>query len=286
MRSHEQIFLFMGHRATSSARRSFLRLETAVAPLGDLCWLYDASAGPVPPFVRSRRHHPFTCGQFADLHYTQMHPAVVPGQGHFPLLLFFRDHPDYRHYWVIEYDVRYAGDWGAFFRECADDPADLLTCHIRRHAEEPGWPWWDLHHPVREIPLAARVRSFNPIYRLSRAALTFLDAELRDGWCGHYEVLVPALLQHGGFRLADIGGSGAFTPPARKNRLYVDGPPNPAGLLQAGTMRYRPPFWRAGTDDGLLYHPVKPLLTVLRERGRQARRDIRCAFRSDAATDT
>jgi hypothetical protein len=193
-------------------------------------------------------------------------PSFFPGQVHFPLLQFFRDNPDFDYYWLIEYDVRFAGDWRLFFDYFRDKNQDFLTCHIRRHADEPGWRWWSvLHHPHKSIPLSERLGSFNPIYRLSNPSLSFLHQSLSDGWCGHFEVLLPTLLHHNGFTLMDIGGKGTFTPPSMEDNFYT-AQRNSDGALECGTMRYRPSFWRAGQEKNKLYHPVKPLPFVVRER--------------------
>jgi hypothetical protein len=68
--------------------------------------------------------------------------TVVPGNCHLALIDFVRHHDDFDHYWVIEYDVRFTGDWAVFFNAFAEDDADLLGCHIRRRHDEPCWNWW------------------------------------------------------------------------------------------------------------------------------------------------
>ena len=275
MASHEQVFLFLAHQATFANRRAFRCLEEQASSLGDVCWLFDACRGSIPRSVRSRQHYPFSAAQIGALHYPMMQRSLLPGHAHFPLLCFFRDHPDYRYYWTVEYDVRFTGSWSSFFDEFSADPADLLTSHIRPYAEEPDWPWWFLEHPREEIPRAARLRAFSTIFRTSRAALACLDRDMRDGWCGHQEVLVPTLLQHRGLRVADIGGAGFLTPPGRRNRLYVDSLPNIQGALRTGTMRFRPSFWRPGREKGLLYHPIKPLSQVLYDQYKEMRYRLR-----------
>jgi hypothetical protein len=247
-----------------------------VASQGHVCWLYDDRFGSVPRSLRPLWHYRFSLEQVTRRYEATLRgKKTLSGRTQLPLLSFFHDHPQYRYYWLIEYDVRFSGDWGRFFREFLDDPADFITCHIRHYSEEPDWPSWALDHPQKEIPLASRLRSFNPIYRISHAALLFLDGALQDGWCGHQETLIPTLLHHQGLRLADLGGNGPFSPAWRRHRLYVDSCPNPRGVLQTGTMRFRPSFWRPGPGKGLLYHPVKPLLTVLREYHHNVRDRVR-----------
>ena len=119
----------------------------------------------------------------------------------------------------------------------------------------------------------ARFNCFNPIFRLSNAALSFLHQSLLDGWCGHNEVLFPTLLHHNGFAIADMGGKGRFRPSDLKENFYTESEPNRIGLLDTETMRYRPPFLRVGREKNKLYHQVKPLWSAMRETiGRQCHR--------------
>ena len=182
------------------------------------------------------------------------------------LLQFFRDYSDYECYWLIEHDVRFSGDWTLLFDAFAHDDADFLSCHLRDYADEPNWPWWEpMSHPHRHIPLTKRLRSFNPIYRISPSALSHLDRMHRDGWRGHFEALIPTLLFHGRFRLGDFGGSGRFVLPEHRNKFYLESPQNDAGYLREGTMRWQPAFsessqTRSGWEPNKLFHPVKSTL--------------------------
>ena len=64
----------------------------------------------------------------------------------------------------------------------------------------------------------------------------------------------------------DIGGKGRFTPLGMKDNFYTEAESNREGALECGTMRYRPSFWRVGQEKNKLYHPVKPLSFVMREK--------------------
>lgn len=178
---------------------------------------------------------------------------------HFPLLDFYFAHPEYDYYWMIEFDVRYTGDWGTFLRSFGTCDHDLITSHIRRFQKEPRWWWWDsLHHPAKTIDRASYVRSFNVIYRISNRALAWIHSALEDGWRGYPEVVLPTLLYTNGYTLLDFGGDGEFTVPGAENRCYTsgstrDGVPNPFC-----TMRWRPSRAKAGIYRNKIYHPVKP----------------------------
>jgi hypothetical protein len=205
------------------------------------------------------RHHLFDEAQLFQLPYPRLSGHGLINHQHFPVMDFFRSHPEYERYWVIEYDVRYTGDWNQFFRSVEGYDHDLITSHIRRYADEPRWPWWStLQHPSKKIPREKYLRSFNVIYGLSRNALEFLQACQIDGWQGYPEVSFPTLLSEGGFRLLDLGGHGEFTPPELRNQFYTSWATSSGYLSPFGTMRYRPARATAGRLPDKLYHPVKP----------------------------
>jgi hypothetical protein len=151
----------------------------------------------------------------------------------------------------------------------------MFTAHsVRRSlASQNGCRVTILDHPQKSIALGERLRCFNPIFRFSNAALSFLHQSLLDGWCGHNEVLFPTLLYHNGFAIADIGGKGRFRPSDLRENFYTESEANSIGLLDTGTMRYRPAFVTVGREKNKLYHPVKPLSSTLRKTiGRQCHR--------------
>lgn len=209
--------------------------------------------------ARYPRCHMFDERQLFALPYPRLAGQGLINHPHFPLLDFFRAHAGYDRYWVIEYDVRYSGDWRHFFRSVDSYQFDLMTSHIRRYADEPRWPWWStLEHPSTRIPRERYLRSFNVIYGVSRAALEFVHASLLAGWRGYPEVALPTLLSEGGFRLLDLGGHGEFTPAALRNQSYTSWATSSGYLSPFGTMRYRPARSTAGDLPDKLYHPVKP----------------------------
>ena len=82
-----------------------------------------------------------------------------------------------------------------------------------------------------------RIRSFNPIYRISGKALAHIHRALSEKWIGHHEVLLPTLLYHQGFRLLDFGGEGEFVADGGENLFYTSDRSNLSGSLGTGTMR-------------------------------------------------
>ena len=105
---------------------------------------------------------------------------------------FFQDRPDYNRYWIVEYDVRFGGDWSSLFEELASSDADVLCTTVQAYADNPDWAHWHtLVTGGEEIPLDRRVKGFIPFGRVSRRLLDACDARYREGWSGHPEVLWP-----------------------------------------------------------------------------------------------
>lgn len=271
MERSKQAFLFLCHSASRQVIKEYRSIRRAIAGMGKSFFVYHNRSTEIPPSLLGDELYLFSNESLSKLNYPRIGPSFLPGHVGFVLMQFSRDNPGFDYYWRIEYDVRFSGDWHFFFEALHDREHDFLTCHIRYHADEPDWPWWSLHHPIKSIPFSERLRSFNPICRLSNASLSLLHQSLSDGWCGHEEVLWPTLLYHNSFTILDIGGKGRFTPQGMKDMFYTESKPNTAGTLETGTMRYRPSFWRVGHERNKLYHPIKPTFFVMREKLRHRR---------------
>ena len=173
--------------------------------------------------------------------------SFFPLNVHFPVLYFFLNNQGYDYYWLVEYDVRFSGSWKYFFNSFQDVDADLITSRMWKYSDNPSWCWWKcIWHPRHFIPLEERLSSFNPVYRISNRALQHLHNSHGDGWVGHYEVVVPTLLQNSGFKLVGIGGAERFVPPDQKDKFYTP-----------KTFRWRPVFKAVTGKVNKLYHPVK-----------------------------
>lgn len=200
-----------------------------------------------------------------------------PGNVELPVLLFFKAHPGYDHYWTVEYDVRFTGAWDAFFSAFEKNDADLLGTTLTRYERIPDWFHWpSLALGAMRVGQDAYLRGFFPLYRLSRRALERLDRDYRTGVKGHFECLVPTLLCHAGMTIEDIGGDGEFVRPGNVNRFYRNTPTK--GHLGPGTFVFRPIMERPGDEPNTLWHPVKPS-----PLWKSVLRPIRQAFRRLAA---
>ena len=190
---------------------------------------------------------------------------VDQGNATFPILAFFRERPNHTSYWRVEYDVVFDGDWFDFFSAFAENDADLLTTTLYGPAIRPDWGWWPtLGKPWHDHRRLRRLRAFMPIARLSQIACVTLDRAYRKGWFGHDEAAVPSILHSHRLKLEDLGGAGAFTPPAGFDRFYTNTPA--ARGLAPGTFVCPPHLPRLDERPGKLYHPVKDRLEWLRLR--------------------
>jgi hypothetical protein len=244
------VVLFLTHTAERNALAEFERLRRQTKRQAEAFVLFHQKDQIVTQRLHGVPVWHFTDEQLRELNYHWLSSGIVPGNTHFPLLSFFSAVPHYDFYWVIEHDVRFNGSWRFLFDGFDESNSDFISSHIRAFEEDPAWYWWEsLSHPQKTIPKEQRVRSFNPIYRISNQGLRYLHQCHLAGWRGHFEVLIPTLLQHKGFEISDFGGFGSFVAPENRNKFYIDGP--------AGTMRWRPPFSRIGQRKNKLYHPIK-----------------------------
>jgi len=253
----KQCFLFQSHYMTACVEQEFQKLAYATQGLGDALILYHLNSNNDDSRLRQNPHFIVTDETIYAMNYRRIGAGLSEGSTHFPLLRYQLDHPEYEYYWLIENDVQYSGDWREFFDYFDGNDADYLTAHIYPHKAMPEWCWWRLKHPNLRVPLRKRIRSFNPVCRVSAAALKRIHRLLGDGWFGHNEVLMPTLLYLSGFRIEDFGGVGPFVPAGRKGRFYTSSPPNSKGLLSDGTYRFRPVWEQIGMEEGKLYHPIK-----------------------------
>ncbi|MBD3628545.1 DUF3405 domain-containing protein [Cyclobacterium sp.] len=255
---NSQSFLILSNKTSLPLIQKYREIFEATRDTGDTVLLYHLDKGKPGVNASGLNAFTFTDEVLSSLNYFPLAFTLVPGSNHFPLLKFYLSHPQYDYYWCIEDDVAFSGDWGAFFEAFSSLDTDFISSHIRRYKEEPEWPWWPaLAHPYTVIPQEQRIRSFNPIYRISRQALELIHKALLSKWCGHHEVLIPTLLYESGLSIHDFGGKGEFVPEGFENRFYLDNSPNNRGILSDGTMRWRPVFAETGTLKNKLYHPVK-----------------------------
>jgi hypothetical protein len=168
-------------------------------------------------------HQCFSLAAMIRRGYRPLGEKLVPGNNHFPVIEQAATGPaDFT--WCVEYDVAFNGNWQRFFIEHENSDADLLTAFVATKADDPWWFWWDSLTGPDGIPLRLSneqlIKSFNPVYRISKRAARFLRNLYRSGWRGHHEVSMPTLLMLGGYRVEDFGGTGRFVMPQNWGKWY------------------------------------------------------------------
>lgn len=257
-RGNKQAFLILTDKTTDDVLQIYNAICNATKRMGETFILYHQKGRSLPRRIKKTSHFAFGDSILTEANYLPIGFNLVPGNNHFPVLQFAKENPNYDYYWCIEDDVRFSGKWQVFFNEISQFSQSFISSHIRTSTEEPEWYWWNtLAHPYTVIPFKDRIRSFNPIYRISNAALRCIDGALQNYWCGHHEVLLPTLLHNNEFEIMDFGGDGQFVPSVCRNKFYVNNTCRKSGILTDGTMRWRPVFKEIGPLQNKLYHPVK-----------------------------
>lgn len=243
----KQAVLYLTNKSNEWTLSAFHALEQSLQGMADVYFAYHQQGDVLPVSLQNIENlFVFTSDVLNELGYTPIEKGkLVPGSNHFPLLKFFKENQCYDYYWLVEDDVRFSGDWKDFFDSFASSTSDFLSSVIETKAENPTWYWWTSLKTGNEVIAEEKLlKSFNPIYRLSSQALVCIDAHLRIGWMGHYEVLLPTLLYNKGFLLENFGGEGTFVRPENNAKFYDDTSMRIAPVLPDDRKNY-------------LFHPVK-----------------------------
>lgn len=243
----KQAVLYLTTKSNEWTLSSFHALEQSLQGKADVYFAYHQQGDVLPVSLQNIENlFVFTSDVLKELEYTPIERGkLVPGSNHFPLLKFYKENQGYDYYWLVEDDVRFSGEWKDFFGSFASCTSDFLSSVIEIKAENPTWYWWTRLKTGNEVIAEEKLlKSFNPIYRLSSQALACIDAHLRIGWMGHYEVLLPTLLYNKGFLLEDFGGEGTFVRPENNAKFYDDTSMRIAPVLPDDRKNY-------------LFHPVK-----------------------------
>ena len=243
----KQAVLYLTNKSNEWTLSSFHALEQSLQGKADVYFAYHQQGDVLPVSLQNIENlFVFTSDVLKELGYTPIERGkLVPGSNHFPLLKFYKENQGYDYYGLVEDDVRFSGEWKDFFGSFASCTSDFLSSVIETKAENPTWYWWTSLKTGNEVIAEEKLlKSFNPIYRLSSQALVCIDAHLRIGWMGHYEVFLPTLLYNKGFLLEDFGGEGTFVRPENNAKFYNDTSMRIAPVLPDDRKNY-------------LFHPVK-----------------------------
>ena len=259
---NKNVVIFQAHTMDWFSRRALRKLATELKGYADV--FIQGLAGEERAFPEASHGLPCTKysrdGLLALPYPEKTRPAewkLVPGNTDLMLLSLWREHPDYDYYWIVEYDVRYTGNWRRFLQKFDWCHADVLGTNVLRYRDTPDWNHWRSLVVPRDVDCVTEpIRAFLPLCRMSAAACAAVDAAYRAGWGGHNEVVWPTVACHDGLIVEDIGGEGPFTPEPRRGKFYTSTPK--ALSLTPGSFGYRPMRPFGSPVPGRLSHPVKP----------------------------
>lgn len=262
-KSFDNCILFVTDKNSSDILNAYSELRAQASEFGDTVLVYHQKNKTLAKNLLGFLPFIFDNSILKDLGFKSLGEKLVPGSNHFPLFKFYRQYPHFDYYWCIEDDVKFNNGWDRFFGYFSANNivSDFLTSHIRTYENEPHWHWWESigSQQMNGIPKSMRLRSFNPIFRISNKALSFLDNAFTAGWWGHHEVTIPTLLYHAGFTINDFGGSGEFVLAGCTDKFYEPSLSDPNGGMQSGSMRFRPYIKKEEMTRSILYHPVKAI---------------------------
>src|SRR4051812_28294669 len=106
-----QAYLFLTDKQSDAVLNVYAGICNAVSPPDSVYFLFHHKAGELSSGLQALNPFLFTYDSLLRLNYTPIAWDIIPGSNHFPLLQFFHSHPGHTHYWLIEDDVRFSGDW-------------------------------------------------------------------------------------------------------------------------------------------------------------------------------
>ncbi|SFA48502.1 Core-2/I-Branching enzyme [Pedobacter suwonensis] len=255
-----QVVLFLTNKSDTEIIEQFNKLKRETGDHASVKMLYHRSLNEtIPDALSDDEIFVFTDDILNELGYEPFIGSKLDGSNHFPLIKFFRQYPNYDFYWYVEDDIRCLQGWNTFFSYFLINrvSSDFIASHVRDFEDEPEWYWWKSLRIEDRQPNIDFIRSFNPIFRISRSALNFIDKCHARGYSGHFEVLLPSLLKSGGFKFAEFGGEGKYVLPGCQNFFYRAAYAESSGSMRTGSLRYRPVIEENEMWEPLLYHPVK-----------------------------
>ena len=132
--------VLMTHRFDPSVLAEFQRLREGLEETDQVFILSDGTS-PAPDSVAGFVHT-FDCDRVLHRafgvigrHPTESDSGILRNI-HLAWTDFFEAHPGFESYWLIEYDVFYAGPWKDVIETFRDTRFDLLCSHLRPRAHE------------------------------------------------------------------------------------------------------------------------------------------------------
>ena len=157
----------------------------------------------------------------------------------------------YDYYWFKEWDVEYTGSWKTLLDKYASNDDDYISrSMVHGTTYNPLW-WHAGQYKTTTLEKFAKedlIKTFNPIMRLSRKAMEYLDKVFSEGNSGFYEIFLGTVLKKAGFKLGGFLDNGDCELRGFK-------------FLQRGRSLEQDDL----TKKDMLYHPVKKFIEISRE---------------------
>lgn len=248
--------LYVSHLVTLGTLWNYFRIRRAVRDECDLYWVCHG-----PSARRRLSRLPIQTFAVTDEILESWKPAmngngIVPGNCHILTIAFSQRHR-YDQYWLVEYDIRYTGEWCDVFDLSRSSDADLIAAFVESPFLDASWSHWDSIN----LPYSELARSFNPICRMSHRLLECVTDLITSGYWAHNEALLASVCRNHGWFMHDLNelarnqwGEFIYTPGSSANAQ--------------GTLNYRPVTSRVWNGEpNKLHHPVKPWKWFLEKFG-------------------
>jgi hypothetical protein len=271
MSKSNRTILFITHRLNEPIEKRFRKLATEVPEEYDVYFCFDNSSmsrTEVNDYLHTNEYQYIEFNRKLLESFDYPSPLaisdvkqIIPGNNDLLFLYLAKKLPNYSYYWFLEYDVAFSGSWERLFFQLNSCDADLLGTNLVPRSHDPHWNWWSTLETSEKLDIEEELRGFFPIVRISSKLLETVHIKYKQGWSGHFEVLLPTIASVCDARIEDIGGDGPFVKSKNKNRFYTS--TVAAGSDSPGTFIYRPPRPAPGILSNKLWHPVKSEATYL-----------------------
>lgn len=251
----QNAFILLTHVWNEAIEFKFNRIRSELSKICDCFILFDRSNNDIVLNLNSKYVHKYTADEIeTELGYNCFEKGrISPGSAILPIINFSKNNK-YLHYWVMEYDFEFTGDFKLLVNSIINEQVDLAACHFYSYSEQPSWMWWKTIKYNDGSPgedIRSMFRAFFPIFRISNTSLKLLDSKYTDGFLGHYEGLVPTLLKSNNLICFDFKDVTSF---------YNC---NHSGLISNSTIRASPSIDMSILKDNFkentFYHPIKKL---------------------------
>ncbi len=197
----ENVILCRCHFIDDEALGLYQAIKESCGLEYDVIFLCDQTNSAIK-MVQGCSYHTSDLKEVSKMGYRMWEGRGLHFHMDYEVLHFYRAFPSYEYYWVLEYDVRFNGNWSDFFKAFRENKADLLSTYVRRRRDDPHWIWWDTHN--LEVSDDRLMAIFCPVVRFSRKALEVLHEKHLAGLYGYCEVVVPTIISQAGLNVMDI----------------------------------------------------------------------------------